>query len=103
MNTDILTGPLRAIIAAGFTYAVLKGWIPVGDYTAETTAVVTIGICVWSIITNTKSAKVASIAAAPETEVKDHGNVIVLKDSKLAAAAFDAQTPNTAGDLRAAA
>ena len=57
MNSDMITGPIRAIVPALVAFAVGKGWIPDGDYATPLVAVVTGIATIWSIWTNRPSTK----------------------------------------------
>jgi len=57
MNSDMITGPIRAIVPALVAVAVSKGWLPDGDYATPLIAVVTGVMTLWSVWTNRPSTK----------------------------------------------
>lgn len=57
MNSDMITGPIRAIVPVLVALGVSKGWIPDGDYATPLIAVVTGVSALWSIWTNRPSTK----------------------------------------------
>ena len=52
MNTDQMTGVLRAIVPAGVAYAVGRGWIPQSSAADVITAALACGAAGWSIFSN---------------------------------------------------
>lgn len=52
MNSDQITGPIRAIVPVLAAYAVSKGWIPAGDYATPLVGIVTGVMAIWSYYTN---------------------------------------------------
>jgi hypothetical protein len=57
MNSDMITGPLRAIIPPLTAWAASAGYIPAGDYTTPLVSVITGIMVLWSIWTNRPSTK----------------------------------------------
>lgn len=93
MQSDQVTGVLRAILPAIIAYLVGSGVIPAGAAADISAAALAIFAAGWSWYSNSKQSKVAAVAAMPETKVE--GNVIVIKDHELALTAKAAATPNT--------
>lgn len=58
MNFDfnVIAGVLRAVLPAGIAYAVGKGILPAGDYSAVIAAIVALGSAVWSVKSNVPKA-----------------------------------------------
>ncbi len=93
MQTDQITGIVRAVVPALVAYLVGKGWIPAGS-AADIGALILAALAAgWSVASNTKSAKTASVAAMPGTVVSPDGKTITLIDRDLVVAAKDAATP----------
>lgn len=65
MNSDQLTGILRAFVPAFVAYAVGRGWITASSAGEVGAAIVTLAAAGWSVYTNTLAAKVASVKADP--------------------------------------
>lgn len=59
MNTDQVTGIVRALAPAILAYAVGRGWIPQSMVADLSAALVTIAAAVWSVYSN-KSGKTIS-------------------------------------------
>lgn len=52
MDANVISGVVRAILPAAIAYAVGKGILPAGDYSAVIAAVVALGSAVWSVKSN---------------------------------------------------
>lgn len=52
MNTDLIGGVIRAVLAAVGGYFVAKGTVDQGTFTTISGALVTLGTAIWSIYTN---------------------------------------------------
>lgn len=52
MDANVISGVIRAVLPAAIAYAVGKGVLPAGDYSAVIAAVVALGSAVWSVKSN---------------------------------------------------
>jgi hypothetical protein len=65
MNSDQITGIIRALVPALLAYFVGKGWIPGSSVPDITAAVVAILAALWSVFSNTTSHKLSSSVDEP--------------------------------------
>ncbi len=65
MNSDQVTGILRALVPAFIAYAVGRGWVSASSAGEVGAAIITLGAAGWSVYTNTLASKVASVKADP--------------------------------------
>jgi hypothetical protein len=65
INYDQIAGLARIIVPVGVSYAVGRGWISASGAGDVTTAFLTIGASIWTILAHTNSAKLAAVEAMP--------------------------------------
>ncbi len=70
MNSDQITGILRAAIAAGGGVVVGKGWLSGDMYSWLAGGAMTIGPAVWSWFTNRPASMAAKVQAIPGVTVQ---------------------------------
>jgi hypothetical protein len=93
MNQAQFLGILRIVVPVLLSYLVGAGIIPSSVTTELTTTIVTLGSIGWTIFAHTSAAKVAAVAALPDTEVLNNGKTIQVLTTKLAEVAKDNATP----------
>lgn len=66
MNTDQVTGLLRAVLTAIGGFIAGKGWIPLPLMNEIVGALVTVGVGYWSYRNNSTPSMIATVKAMPE-------------------------------------
>ncbi len=69
MNSNQVTGILRAVVPATLAWVAAKGWIQESTVADVTAAVVTIGAAAWSIYTNSTQSQINFVQALPAAQV----------------------------------